>query len=528
MSGEVRQTGSITGPSGENADKDNPAGELDGEQKKHVRVYQLLVGIALLCAVILYVPTLGGGFLCDDYWYLEQARTITFTEHPGEALRKGNFYYFRPVPSLAWSSMYHLFSLHAPLYRAVSLLLHMLVVLAVAGLARRVLKSRAGGGAAALLFALCPLHPEAVAWVSANAGLMAALFATLALSGYLDWRDDKARSLAPVLLLALAAMLSKESAYVLPLLALATELLPGASRTRRRRLQGVAALFGVAAIVLALKFISCGGQLRPPTGATPLSWWPGNMAMALLRLLFPAARSGAAPYANYLFVAAAALGLVSFFFKKGSWKLPLFGILFAGIALLPPTSVARLGPHLQFSRVMYLPSIGFAMFLAYLFHTGRETRTLLQGPRVWTAMSAICLAAACAAWFAGSAMNIKPWVEAGKASKAVEQAFLDQAGDFRAGQSVLVKNLPLTYKGVPFHSNSYTLSLAFSMARFPERWKERGYKDKNQLPVYAVLDEAPAIEARMTPVKRLRELKRSDDGAFDYHLVWETGAAAGN
>jgi hypothetical protein len=171
---------------------------------------------------------------------------------------------------------------------------------------------------------------------------------------------------------------------------------------------------------------------------------------------------------------------------------------------------------------MYLPSAGFALMLAALF---KNLPATAERPawRTWSSVSALAPAVACAAWFAGSAMNVRPWVEAGQASKAVEKAFLEQAEDFRPGQSVLVTNLPLTYKGVPFHSNSYTLSLAFSMARFPKKWEERGFDDRGRLPVYAVLDEAPDIEAEMTPVKRLRELKRSSPEAFDYRLVWKSG-----
>ncbi|MFO8057864.1 MAG: hypothetical protein R6V10_11265 [bacterium] len=492
------------------------------EDRRHERAFKPLVFLAVLAAVVLYLPTLGGGFLCDDYWYLDQAQTITFTEHPGQSLRKGNFYYFRPLPSLAWSAMYDFFSLHSSFYRAASLLLHVLTILAVAGLARRVIKSELAGGTAALLFAVFPLHPEAVAWVSANADMMAALFAALSLSAYFAWREGHRRSLIPALGFALLAMLSKESAYVIPVLALLGEFLPGKARSAGRRRRALAALFGVAAAVILVKLLVCGGQLRPPTGSTPISWWPGNLGMGLLRLFFPSARGAAAVYSNYLFVAALALALLSFALKKGAWKIPLFGALFALAALLPPASVGRLGPHLEFSRVMYLPSMGFVLCLAALLAPAKAKSNAQKRIRHGRLLSAVSAALACAALFAGSAANLKPWMEAGKASKAVNRAFLEQAKEFQPGQSVLVENLDRTYKGVPFHSNSYTLSVAFSMARFPEKWKERGFEDRHSLPVYAVLDEAPSIEARMTPVKKLRELKKSAHPAFDYHLVWET------
>lgn len=65
----------------------------------------------ILTTSILYLPGAVGGFLCDDFWYLDQAQTISLSQHPWLALRKAHYYYFRPVPSLLWSILYATFAL---------------------------------------------------------------------------------------------------------------------------------------------------------------------------------------------------------------------------------------------------------------------------------------------------------------------------------------------------------------------------------------------------------------------------------
>jgi tetratricopeptide (TPR) repeat protein len=124
-------------------------------------------------------------------------------------------------------------------FHAGCLLLHLVCVLLVFAILRRLTESVAAACCGALVFALHPLQVESVAWISETRGLLAALFSLLALLEYLDYatasqalaaepvsRDDERRlktvrttsyllgSLAFVL-----AMLSKTSAAAVPLVA---------------------------------------------------------------------------------------------------------------------------------------------------------------------------------------------------------------------------------------------------------------------------------------------------------------------
>lgn len=479
-----------------------------------------LIALAFFAAAVIYLPTITGGLLADDFWYMDQAQTVKFSEHPLLSMRKGNFYYLRPLPSLAWSVYYDMFGLsHAP-YRLSSLALHLLVVLSVFRLCRRATGSEMAAGLGAICFAAHPLHAEAVAWVSSNADLMAALFATLSLERYLAWRSGEGDHgpLAACLVLGLLAALSKESAYVLPGIMALAEILPGANRKGKHRALAVAGAFIAVMVLFGVKTFLAAGQLRPPTGATPLTWLPANAGMALLRFAAPAAREGAkAVYVNYSLMAVLGAGLAAAILTRRFNRPAVLGAVFLVAALVPPAAVARLGPHLEFSRTLYLPSVGYALLVSGLY------AGLLRGPvGKWRGSVPTALIAALAALlFFAAGLNVRLWASAGRASNDLMNSFSQAAGEFQPGQSAIVERVPVTMAGVPFHSNSYTLSVAFSISVYPGLFTERGYDDRNTLPFYAVSAETPEIEARMTPVKKLRLLKSGKEG-FDYRMVWDS------
>jgi hypothetical protein len=127
---------------------------------------------ATLATELLYLPAATGGFLCDDFRYLDQAQTIPFSQHPWLALRKGAFYYFRPVYSMLWSILYSLFGLH------------LLITILLALWVYQITEEPLAAGVAGLFFAVLPSHPEVVIWISANVDLLASVFSLGAIMAY--------------------------------------------------------------------------------------------------------------------------------------------------------------------------------------------------------------------------------------------------------------------------------------------------------------------------------------------------------
>ncbi len=182
------------------------------------------VAIVLL-AVALHWSLLDKGFVSDDLSqvlnnpYLRSPRSLgqIFSSHvwsfrgPEE---KSNYY--RPMMHLLYMACYGLFGLESAGFHAANLLFHAGCSLLVFYLGRALGAAWCAGPSAllaALLFAVHPVHTEAIAWIAAVTELSYAFF--FLLSVYLYVRGRPVWSAA----VALLALLSKETALMLlPLL----------------------------------------------------------------------------------------------------------------------------------------------------------------------------------------------------------------------------------------------------------------------------------------------------------------------
>lgn len=138
-------------------------------------------------------------------------------------------------------------------YHLQSVLWHVIATMLVFAFGRRVGLAPAAAGAAAVLFALHPVHAEAVAAISNREDPMATVLVLVALLSARLWlRTGRWAPLAGALIAHLGALLSKESAVVAPLLlvwvlACCPDWRPAAED--RRRLYAVGA---AAAVVVTL------------------------------------------------------------------------------------------------------------------------------------------------------------------------------------------------------------------------------------------------------------------------------------
>src|SRR5262249_52497457 len=110
--------------------------------------------------------------------------------------------------------------------------------------------------ASALIFAVLPSHAEGVAWMVSRFDLLSACFAFWTLVFYVRFRNKggSGRYIAALAFFFLAA-LSKENAYVVPILLLLAEclLLP------RRRFRPLLGFVGLAAVLFGYRWILMGG-----------------------------------------------------------------------------------------------------------------------------------------------------------------------------------------------------------------------------------------------------------------------------
>lgn len=179
----------------------------------------LLIPLAL-AALLVYTNGLKGEFLYDDLPWITKNRQVTgeqgiFTSStpPG----KEHLGLYRPVSMLSFRINYLLAGEFKPSsFHGTNLLIHVLVVAALFGLIRIVTQDRAGAFLGALLFAVHPVHVEAVTWLVGRAELLSFLFCLLAALFHFGARKRRLWVLPEAACFVLAA-LSKENALAFPL-----------------------------------------------------------------------------------------------------------------------------------------------------------------------------------------------------------------------------------------------------------------------------------------------------------------------
>ncbi len=145
----------------------------------------------------------------------------------------------------------------------VSLLLHGCCVLALHHLLGKITTERIAW-LTALLFAVHPIHAEAVAMLYGQLELLTALFSLLALSAYVESvREESSRQLALALAFAFLAACSKESGMMLPVLVV---LLRVCWLRVPRWVTWREALFGIPVVAyVVIRIVNLGQFYNPPT-----------------------------------------------------------------------------------------------------------------------------------------------------------------------------------------------------------------------------------------------------------------------
>lgn len=291
---------------------------------------------------------------------------------------------YRPFATLSFAVQWEVGGGSPVVFRLVSYLLYALVSLAVLALGRRLLP-KAVALAVALLFAAHPVHVEAVALAVNQGEQWVGLLSVLAMIRYLDARRTgwlTTRDWAGIGGLYLVACLFKEHAVIMPGLLLAAELTllagPGPRERARRLVPGFTALAGVGAAFLACRSLVLGDFVGSFTAEALHEQGLGGRALTMLQvvpewgrlLVWPAHLQG--DYSPAVINQAThwgaaqttgALLLLGVCLVAGLlWRrVPAapFGLLWAGVSLLPVSNLLVPTGITMAERTLYLPSIGF-------------------------------------------------------------------------------------------------------------------------------------------------------------------------
>ena len=365
---------------------------------------------ALLVAatIVAYVNGVGGAFTYDDKAVIRDDPRIRTPAGLSEIVRtpyfggpRGSGSAYRPALLVSYAAQWWIHGADPRGFHAGNIAFHAGAVLLLAWMLLRIGVSPPASFAAALLFAVAPIHVEAVTSLVGRGETQAALFVLADLHFGLSVCDRRRRwpvSLFAALLCYALALLTKESAAVAPALT-GLLLVFMAEGTLRRRLSTALRrgwlLFAGSAVVLAFYLLQrawvLGGLLRAPgsgifeaeNALAPLRWTAraANASLILWRYVgrsvFPAHLSAdesawsirvlplRSPLPVFATLLLASTTLLAWKRMRESSRLAL-GLLLFVVAFLPTANLLFPIGTIFAERIAYLPSAGICLILGVL------------------------------------------------------------------------------------------------------------------------------------------------------------------
>lgn len=321
---------------------------------------------AVLIALVALYPAGRVGLLSDDFILVSQAQSFTLSTLVPLFTSAGGDGFFRPLGYLS-------FDLNALTggWHWVSLGIHAANAGLVALLAARLGGSGLVAFLAGTLFALHGTHLEAAVWIAGRFDLLAVLFALGALLLF-------GRNTAGALACTLAALWSKEAAFVLPGL---VSLLAWHEGKAQRTTLPYWTLTGAAFLYRWVLLGGIGGYTAESGGAAFFSLKLASTAKAVFvrvwtSLYFPLNWSKEPSLLTGLVAVAyiAALLWVAWRCRPAA----ALRVAFAGLILciLPPLHLLGGAADLSGGRLLYLPSVWFCLMLAFAV-AGMERRVVI-------------------------------------------------------------------------------------------------------------------------------------------------------
>ncbi|CAN5866714.1 hypothetical protein BH23ACT11_BH23ACT11_28950 [soil metagenome] len=196
--------------------------------KVSLKMHALVAVVLGLLVFIAYAPIMNLSFLSDDWAIIRLVTRPDAVTNWTEILRdfysplffhdKSSFY--RPLYGLSYGVNFWLFGTSPLGYHLTNLVLHLVSAFFIYRIALELVEGDNTWGiavTAGALFALYPIHPEAVTWVAGRVDLIAAAFYFPALFFFLRWlRTERKRYLLLSITCFALALMSKEMAVTLP------------------------------------------------------------------------------------------------------------------------------------------------------------------------------------------------------------------------------------------------------------------------------------------------------------------------
>jgi hypothetical protein len=423
----------------------------------------LLWGAAVAVIVVaVFWRSLWFPMLSDDYILVTQATHASgsiwkpFVEAGGDGS-------YRPVGYALLLASGKLANVDAFRWHAISLAVHAANSVLVYAAARYALKRSDVAALCAVLFALHGTRPEAVVWTAGRFDVFAGFFALAGLLLFLHYyaTGKLVYAVASGLMVA-AAIMSKESAYAFPALALA--FLAAGRGSKPWRYKRLLTTLIVPVLLLAYRFMlfqGPGGYIDPLTGKAQIlsvRFLPSLKALFprfWAAMVFPIDWAQSPGFWLAVAVVIMIVCLVGLFVARTSLDrktvLILVGCTIA--AVLPAFHLLSIGPDLLGSRILYLPAVAFALLLAVLISSANRARMLGAGVVVF--------------YIAVLSHNLSIW---GRVGDLADRTCVAAAPRLTNAPSAAILGIPVAIDGVPFFANGFAECVGLHTPTPPATW----------------------------------------------------------
>lgn len=356
--------------------------------------------------------------------------------------------FYRPVATLLYGIEIALFGGHPLGYNAVHLLVHMANTLLLWAIVRRLCQAFNSGPTtpftAALLFALYPLHPNAILFGASFATLFGAAFFLAAMLAYQRFREGgSAAWWGGALAFFVLALGCYEAAVVLPLLLAAYDHLVA---VRKRPAPGYLPFFAVLGLYFLLRkwifgvFVGGYAEAGQRLLAPHLRQIAGDLATSIDQLHLPVYDRTPEPWRIAIACAVLVGGPLAFRLLCGRvggggharlWLFSWIWILLAQAPFAFRPSVPANG------RYWYLAAAGVAMSVTFL---ARWLFAVTRPP--WRSLAPAAAGLLAVTWSFLLAGDVGATVEAGRAARRVQTEILRAAEASRSSAEMFVTRHP--------------------------------------------------------------------------------------
>lgn len=369
-----------------------PRVEVPQEPLRHIpatkKTIILSIALIIFMGMAVYANSINGQFIWDDYHLIKENAYVKNWSNLGKIFTSGiregahrisNTY--RPLQMLTYMVDYSIGGMNVRGYHLVNISFHILVALCIYWLINILFADNLIALLTAALYAVHPIHTEAVAYIAGRADPLAFFFMLTALIFYI--KNVEKAGIGKLIIVAasyILAILSKESSLILP----AVILLYHFTFKRKMNAAGFSIVMIITAAYLILRTTALKVLLFTETSypTTVLQRLPGFFAAltGYFRLLFlPLTLHMEYTLVLFkftdphvIFGIVLLILILAWALIKRNKRIVFFSIAWFLLTLLPLSDIYPLNAYM-YEHWMYVPSVGFFLLLsaelAYLYRT---------------------------------------------------------------------------------------------------------------------------------------------------------------